>query len=177
MVSDDNDDNDNTWWWWAMMMIKSDEHCSNTCLSCLMFCDIYLIKILKIRFKYSQPFNILTCTQTFFNTISCSSDISKYHLKFFLLVDTVFLKKVKRGLCEDYVFKRTRIAERRFLTGLQRGYLFWGEGAAIHTQATIKPCRQPLHATEPHVRLKHKLIQNIVPFWKTFVTQKKEYHF
>ena len=80
------------------MMIKSDEHCSNMCLSCLMFCDIYLIKILKIRFKYSQPFNILTCTQTFFNTFSCSSDISKYQLKFFLLVDTVFLKKVKRGL-------------------------------------------------------------------------------
>ena len=55
----------------------------------------------------------------------------------------------------------TRIAERRFLTGLPRGYFFWGEGAAIHTKATIKPCRQPLHATEPQVRLKHKLIQNI----------------
>ena len=68
-------------------------------------------------------------------------------------------------------------AERRFLTGLQRGYFFWREGAAIHTQATIKPCRQPLHATESHVRLKHKLIQNIVPFWKTCVTKKKEYHF
>ena len=26
---------------------------------------------------------------------------------------------------------------------------------------------------ESHVRLKHKLIQNIVPFWKTFVTKKK----
>ena len=36
---------------------------------------------------------------------------------------------------------KTRIAERRFLTGLQRGYFFWGEGAAMHTQATIKPCR------------------------------------
>ena len=71
----------------------------------------------------------------------------------------------------------TRIAERRFLTGLQRGYFFWGEGAAIHAQATIKLCRQPLHATESHVRLKHKLIENIVPFWKTFVTKKKEYHF
>ena len=59
---------------------------------------------------------------------------------------------------------KTRIAERRFLTGLQRGYFFSGEGAAIHTQATIKPCRQPLHATESYVRLKHKLIQNIVPF-------------
>ena len=61
------------------------------------------------------------------------------------------------------IFKKTRIAERQFLTGLQRGYFFRGEGAAIHTQATIKPCRQPLHATESHVRLKHKLIQNIVP--------------
>ena len=27
----------------------------------------------------------------------------------------------------------TRIAERRFLTGLQRGYFFWGEGVAIYT--------------------------------------------
>ena len=67
----------------------------------------------------------------------------------------------------------TRIAERRFLTWLQRDYFFWREGAAIYTQATITPCRQPLDATEPHVRLKHKLIQNIVPFWKTFVTKKK----
>ena len=66
----------------------------------------------------------------------------------------------------------TRIAERRFLTGLPRGYFFWGEGTAIHTQATIKPCRRPLRETESPVRLKHKLIQNIVPFWKTFVTMK-----
>ena len=42
----------------------------------------------------------------------------------------------------------TRIAERRFLTGLPRGYFFCGEGAAIHTQATIKPCRRPLRETE-----------------------------
>ena len=62
------------------------------------------------------------------------------------------------------IFKKTRIAERQFLTGLQRGYFFRGEGAAIHTQAATKPCRRPLHATESHVRLKHKLIQNIVPF-------------
>ena len=27
----------------------------------------------------------------------------------------------------------TRISERRFLTELQRGYFFWGEGAAIHS--------------------------------------------
>ena len=59
-------------------------------------------------------------------------------------------------------------------SGLQRDYFFWGEGAAIHTQAATKPCRRPLHATESHVRLKHKLIQNIVPFWKTFVTKKKK---
>ena len=71
----------------------------------------------------------------------------------------------------------TRIAERRFLTGLPRGYFFWGEGTAIHTQATIKPCWQPLHATESHVRLKHRLIQNIVPVWKTLLTKKREYHF
>ena len=47
------------------------------------------------------------------------------------------------------------------------------EGAAIHTQATIKPCHRPLRETESHVRLKHKLIQNIVPFWKTFATKKR----
>ena len=76
------------------------------------------------------------------------------------------------------ITKQTRIAERRFLTGLPRGYFFWREGAAVHTQATIKPCRRPSHATELHVRLKHKLIQNIVPFWiKTFVTNKKSTFF
>ena len=63
---------------------------------------------------------------------------------------------------------KTRIAERRYLTGLQMGYFFWREGAAIHTQATIKPCQQPLHATEPHVRL---------TLLKDFHNQKKEYHF
>ena len=63
-----------------------------------------------------------------------------------------------------------RIAERRFLSGMPRGYFFfWGEVAALHTQATIKPCRRPLRDIESHVRLNHKLIQNIVPFWKTFV--------
>ena len=65
----------------------------------------------------------------------------------------------------------TRIAKRQFLTGLPRGYFFWGEGAAIHTQATKKPCRRPLHETESRTRLKHKLIQKTVPFWKTFVTK------
>ena len=63
---------------------------------------------------------------------------------------------------------KTRIAERRYLTGLQRGYFFWREGAAIHTQATIKPCQQPLHATEPHVRL---------TLLKDFHNKKKKYHF
>ena len=47
-------------------------------------------------------------------------------------------------------------------------YFFWGEEAAIHTQATIKPCRRLLHETGSHVRLKHKLIQNIVPFERLF---------
>ena len=32
----------------------------------------------------------------------------------------------------------TRIAERRFLTGLQRGYFFWGEGAAIYTLSLLQ---------------------------------------
>ena len=46
-----------------------------------------------------------------------------------------------------------------------KGLFFLGEGAAItDTKATIKPCRRPLRETESHVRLKHKLIQNIVPF-------------
>ena len=40
-----------------------------------------------------------------------------------------------------YFILETRIAERQFLTGLPRGYFFWGEGAVIHTQATIKPCQ------------------------------------
>ena len=56
-----------------------------------------------------------------------------------------------------------------------KGQFFSGGRGRLYTlrlaQATIKPCR-PLHATESHVRLKHKLIQNIVPFWKTFVTKK-----
>ena len=66
-------------------------------------------------------------------------------------------------LKENQWCRLTRIAERRFLTGLLRDYFFWGEGAAIHTQATIQPCRRPLRETESHVRLKHKLVQNIVP--------------
>ena len=74
----------------------------------------------------------------------------------------------------NHDLRETRIAERRFLTGLPRGYFVWGKGAAItDTQATIKPRRRPLRETESHVRLKHKLIQNIVPFWKTFVTKKR----
>ena len=44
-----------------------------------------------------------------------------------------------------------------------KGLFFLRGGAAIHTQATIKPCRRPLRETESHVGLKHKLIQNIVP--------------
>ena len=43
-------------------------------------------------------------------------------------------------------------------------FFFRGEGAAIHNQATIKPCRRPLRETESHARLKHKLVQSIVPF-------------
>ena len=58
----------------------------------------------------------------------------------------------------------TRIAEKAIFNWAAKGLFFLKGGAAIHTQATIKPCRQPLHATEPHVRLKHKLIQNVVPF-------------
>ena len=34
-------------------------------------------------------------------------------------------------------------------------FFFRGEGAAIHSQATIKPCRRPLRETESHARLKH----------------------
>ena len=85
------------------------------------------------------------------------------------LLSGLEIKKYKY-VCQNIT--KTRIAERRFLTGLPRGYFFWGEGEAIHTQATTKPCRRPLRETESHVRLKHKLIQNIVPFWKTFVTKK-----
>ena len=46
-----------------------------------------------------------------------------------------------------------------------KGLFFLREGGGYtHSGYHIKPCRQPLHATESHVRLKHKLIQNIVPF-------------
>ena len=90
------------------------------------------------------------------------------------LLSGLEIKKYKY-VCQNIT--KTRIAERRFLTGLPRGYFFWGEGAAIHTQATTKPCGRPLRETESHVRLKHKLVQNIVPFWETFVTKKNEYHF
>ena len=41
-----------------------------------------------------------------------------------------------------------------------------GGGIAVHTQATIKPCRRPLRDKESYVRVKN------VPFWKTFVTKK-----
>ena len=41
---------------------------------------------------------------------------------------------------------------------LQGDIFFWEEGAAVHTQATIKPCRRPLRDIESHVRLKRKLI-------------------
>ena len=54
-----------------------------------------------------------------------------------------------------------------------KGLFFLRGGGGYTNSATIKPCRRPLHATESDVRLKHKLIQNIVPFWKTFVTKKK----
>ena len=52
------------------------------------------------------------------------------------------------------------------LTGLPQGDFFLGEEAAVHTQATIKPCRRPLRDIESYVRVKN------VPFWKTFVTKK-----
>ena len=67
--------------------------------------------------------------------------------------DSVPIRKVTASFSLIKIL--TRIAERRFLTGLPRGYFFRGEGAAIHTQATIKPCHRPLRATESHVRLKH----------------------
>ena len=46
------------------------------------------------------------------------------------------------------------------------GRFFLREEAAVHTQATIKPCRRPLRDIESYVRVKN------VPFWKTFVTKK-----
>ena len=35
------------------------------------------------------------------------------------------------------------------------GRFFLGEGADVHTQATIKPCRRPLRDIESHMRVKH----------------------
>ena len=58
------------------------------------------------------------------------------------------------------------------LTGLSRGDFFWGDGAVVHTQATIKPCRRPLrdiviyfHPEHPHAIPKkraymHKIWEN-----------------
>ena len=114
-----------------------------------------------------------------FPCISCGINAMSWHnvRQTFASLRSLGLFTFARIACLLLSLNQTRIAERRFLTGLQRGYFFWVEGAAIHTQATLKPCWQPLHATESHVRLKHKLIQNKVPFWKTFVTKKKEYHF
>ena len=44
-------------------------------------------------------------------------------------------------------------------------------GAAVHTQATITPCGGTLRDIESRVR-EDKLILNIIPFWKTFLTRK-----
>ena len=85
-----------------------------------------------------------------------------------LLLSGLEIKKYKY-VCQNIT--KTRIAERRFLTGLPRGYFFLrGSGGYTHSG-------RPLRETESHVRLKHKLFQNIVPFWKTFATKKNEYHF
>ena len=46
-------------------------------------------------------------------------------------------------------------------------FFLWGEGVAIHTQATIKPCRQPLHAT-PGLEIKKIL-------WSPFGDQPEKY--
>ena len=42
--------------------------------------------------------------------------------------------------------------------------LFFLRGRGGYTLKPIKPCRRPLRETESHARLKHKLIQSIVPF-------------
>ena len=75
------------------------------------------------------------------------------------------------GICKNmYIFKNKN-RRKAIFNWAAKGLLFLrsrggggGRGAAaIQTQATTKPCRRPLHATESHVRLKQKLIQNIVP--------------
>ena len=59
---------------------------------------------------------------------------------------------------------------------LPKGKFNWAAtgriGAAVHTQATITPCRGTLRDIECRVRVKHKLILNIIPFWTTFLTRK-----
>ena len=73
-----------------------------------------------------------------------------YYYYYLILLSCIYYFAFVNQLTSPSIFLgKTRIAEKRFLTGLQRRYFFWREGAAIHTQATIKPCRQPLHATEP----------------------------
>ena len=39
-------------------------------------------------------------------------------------------------------------SRKAILTGQPRGDFFGGEGVAVHTQTTIKPCRRPLRDTE-----------------------------
>ena len=73
----------------------------------------------------------------------------------------------------------TRLNKNRrkaILTGLPRGDFFWGEGAAVRTQATITPRRRPLRHIESHVRVKHKLIWTLYPL-EDFRNKNNEYHF
>ena len=85
----------------------------------------------EIKTKYIYIKNNNTCIHVY--VYYCNS----------LVLKTRELKMRQFSGCalQRQIFKKTRIAERQFLTGLQRGYFFRGEGAAIHTQATIKPCR------------------------------------
>ena len=79
----------------------------------------------------------------------------------------------------DNLHKREKNKNRRngrFLTGLPRGYFFWGKGAAIHNKATIKPCRRPLRETESHVRLK-QIHSEHCTLLKDLCNLKNEYQF
>ena len=61
-------------------------------------------------------------------------------------------------------FMKNKNRRKAIFNWAAKGLFFLRGGAAIHTQATTKPCRRPLHAKQSYVRLKPKLIQNIVPF-------------
>jgi len=60
------------------------------------------------------------------------------------------------NLCLFFI-RQLELLEGNFNWAAIKGRYFLRGGGGC-TQATMKPCRQPLHDEESHVRVKHKLI-------------------